>query len=168
MREIFAGIEGNNATTETPPTRCQQTPLQHDNEQGHTNQKRNKPNNKTLPSFLLTNIQSFGIQSLENTYDNEKMGAHEKEKITELEAVLDINDIDVACITETWLTEASKGHILLDNYVHFTKVRTGVQRASGGVSILVKKEIPATQLKIKVPEHLEILWLSLRPHWLPR
>ena len=135
MREILAGIEGNNATTETPPTRCQQTPLQHDNEQGHTNQKRNKPNNKTLPSFLLTNIQSFGIQSLENTYDNEKMGAHEKEKITELEAVLDINDIDVACITETWLTEASKGHILLENYVHFTAVRNGVQRASGGVSI---------------------------------
>merc|ERR1739842_214359 len=26
----------------------------------------------------------------------------------------------------------------------------------------------ATQLKIKVPEHIEILWLSLRPHWLPR
>ena len=41
-------------------------------------------------------------------------------------------------------------------------------RASGGISILVKKEIPATQLGIKVPEHIETLWLSLRPHWLPR
>ena len=67
------------------------------------------------------------------------MGAHDKEKITELEAVLNLNDIDVACITETWLTEDSKDHIRLENYVHFTAVRNGVKRASGGVSILVKK-----------------------------
>ena len=55
---------------------------------------------ETLPTFLLTNIQSFGIHSVDNV--------HEMEKITELEAVLDLNDIDDACITKTLLTEDTK------------------------------------------------------------
>ena len=55
---------------------------------------------ETLPTFLLTNIQSFGIHSFDN--------AHEKEKVTEVNAVLDLKDIDVACITYTLLTEDTK------------------------------------------------------------
>ena len=45
-----------------------------------------------LPSFLLSNIQSFG-----NSAD--------RDKTTELQAILDINKIDIACLTETWLTD---------------------------------------------------------------
>ena len=31
-----------------------------------------------------------------------------KDKSTEIEAILNINKIDVACLTETWLTDTTK------------------------------------------------------------
>ena len=41
-------------------------------------------------------------------------------------------------------------------------------RSSGGVSILIKENIPANKIDIKVPEHIETIWVSVRPNWLPR
>ena len=41
-------------------------------------------------------------------------------------------------------------------------------RHSGGVSTFIHKDIPATKLNVKVPDHLEVLWVSVRPKWLPR
>ena len=46
------------------------------------------PGNKKLPTFLLSNIQSFG-----NSPDTDKT--------TELEAVITQNNIDIACLTQT-------------------------------------------------------------------
>ena len=54
------------------------------------------------------------------------------------------------------------------NYYCFNLVRKNVLRASGGVSILVKEGVPINNLNINVPEHIECLWLSLRPKKLPR
>ena len=110
---------------------------------------------KKLPVFLLSNIQSFG--NSENT-----------DKTTEIEAILDHNAIDVACFTETWLNENTKDQISLNNYVNFHSIRKDVLRSSGGISILVNENIPAKLLDIKIPEHLETIWVSLRPKWLPR
>ena len=46
----------------------------------------NKPaNHKKLPLFLLSNIQSFG-------------NSEDTEKTTEIETVLDLNQVDVACL----------------------------------------------------------------------
>ena len=63
-----------------------------------------------LPLVLLSNIQSFGST------------AH-TDKLTEIESVLNINNIDVACLTETWLSENSKHQILLGNYLSYHSVR---------------------------------------------
>ena len=115
----------------------------------------NKANYKKLPKFLLSNIQSFG--SSENT-----------DKTTEVEAVLDLNDIDIATLTETWLSENNKDQINLNNYVNFHAIRKNTLRSSGGVSILVRENIPANKIDIKVPDHIETLWVSVRPNWLPR
>ena len=114
-----------------------------------------KLNYKTLPKFLLSNIQSFG--SSENT-----------DKTTEVEAVLDLNGIDIATLTETWLSENNKDQIKLNNYVNFHLIRKNTLRSSGGVSILIRENIPANIIKIKVPDHIEALWVSVRPNWLPR
>ena len=97
---------------------------------------------KKLPIFLLANIQSFG--NSENT-----------DKTTEIEAVLDHNSIDIACFTETWLNENTKDQISLNNYVNFHSIRKDVLRSSGGISILVKDNIPAKLVDIKIPDHLE-------------
>ena len=79
-----------------------------------------------------------------------------------------MNNIDVACFTETWLTENTKDQIVMDKYVPFHKVRRNALRASGGVSLFVNEDIPATKLDVNVPEDIESIWISMRPKWLPR
>ena len=83
-----------------------------------------------LPSILLTNLQSFG-----------KPG--KTDKTTELELVLDLNDIDIAVCTETWATDATLKNLEFDEYNMFHSIRNNCSRASGGLSIFVKNTIPA-------------------------
>merc|ERR1711942_287108 len=104
----------------------------------------------------MSNIQSFSNSS-------------KKSKTEEIEATLGLNNIDVACLTETWLTENSKDQIQFENYILFHAVRNKMVRNSGGVTIAVNKEfVSARKLDIDVPEHIESLWISIRPKWLPR
>ena len=113
-------------------------------------------NRKHLPVFFMSNIQSFSNTS-------------KKSKTEEIEATLGLNNIDVACLTETWLTENSKDQIQFENYILFHAVRNKMVRNSGGVTIAVNKEfVSARKLDIDVPEHIESLWISIRPKWLPR
>ena len=111
--------------------------------------------NRKLPVFLLTNIQSFGNSEKTN-------------KTTEIKAILDINNVDVAIFTEAWLTNVSKDNLSMNNYVNFHFVRKNMSRASGGITILVNNNIPSCKLDIDVPEHIECLWITMRPKWLPR
>ena len=111
--------------------------------------------NRKLPIFLLSNIRSFG--NSENT-----------DKTIEIEAILNLNNIDIACLTETWLNETTRDSVSINNYENFHLVRKNTQRSSGGVSILVKDNIPANRVDIKVPDHIETLWVTIRPKWLPR
>merc|ERR1711895_105184 len=62
----------------------------------------------------------------------------------------------------------NKDRMYFKNYDCFNLVRENVRRASGGVSILVKEGIPIINLNIKVPDHIECIWLALRPKKLPR
>ena len=109
-----------------------------------------KTMDKELPIFLLSNIQSFGLYSNKN-------------KITEIECVLNHNKIDVACLIETWLNETTKDLVQFDNYNSFHLIRENANRSSGGVSILINNEMSANKLDINVPNHIECLWLTLRP-----
>ena len=52
--------------------------------------------NKKLPIFLLSNIQSFGT-------------SHKSDKTTEIEGVLEIDNIEIGMFTETWLTNETNG-----------------------------------------------------------
>ena len=63
------------------------------------------------------------------------------DKSTDLAETLRQNNIDFACLTETWLSEANKNKMFFRNYNCFNLVRKNVKRVSGGVSILVKKRI---------------------------
>ena len=112
---------------------------------------------RILPTFLLTNIRSFGNSEL-------------TDKSTQVQLRLDSNNIDVACLTETWLTEDTEDRPskLIDGYLIFNSVRKNIERASGGISLFVKHGIPASKLNIDVPEHIETIWISIRPKWLPR
>ena len=108
-----------------------------------------------LPSFLLTNLQSFGQPG-------------KADKTTELEIVLEINMIDIGVFTETWATDATLKSLDFDNYTMFHNIRKNCLRPSGGISIFVENNIPATKLEVHIPNHLEILYVSVRPSRLPR
>ena len=126
-----------------------------DTKNSHRQTSSTPNDSRALPTFLLTNIQSFG-------------NSGKTDKITEVEAILGVNNVDVACFTETWLNQDTKEQFSLNNYISFHLVRRHTVRVSGGVTISVKMHIPATKLDINVPEHIECLWISLRPKWLPR
>ena len=108
-----------------------------------------------LPRFLLTNIQSFGYSV-------------DTDKTSELQFTLTNNEIDIACITETWLSENTMDYISFQGYTSFHSIRNGVRRASGGVSILVNEDYSIKLLNDDAPNTIENLWVSICQKWLPR
>ena len=58
-----------------------------------------------LPTFLLANLQSIGISG---NYD----------KSPDLCITLEQNNIDIACLTETWLTESNKDKMYFKNTLY--------------------------------------------------
>ena len=115
----------------------------------------NIKNHLPVAVVLLSNIQSFG-----------KSG--KTDKTIELELVLKLNKVQLGIFTETWLDEKTCQHLDIENYTMFHSIRSKALKASGGVSVFVKDDIPASRLNIDVPEHLEVIYVSVRPTWLPR
>ena len=139
------------SSTETAPI----TNFQGSNTSNCHHQKLNESNNtdkmnKNLPVVLLSNIQSFG-RSVKN------------DKTVEVELTLNHNNVDIAVFTETWLCHDTSNQLPFNDYVKFHLIRENVERYSGGVSIFIHKNIPATKLDVKVPEHLEVLWVTVKP-----
>ena len=86
-------------------------------------------------------------------------------KMDELWGVLQHNKIDIAVITESWLKPENEQISQLQEYKTFNKCRE--EKDCGGISVLIKNDIPCTVLQIDSGD-LEILWLAVRPAWLPR
>ena len=102
-----------------------------------------------MPRLLLTNVRSL------------------IPKIEELEVVANVNDADIICITEAWLTPNIPDSALsYSNFVLFRNDRT--VSIGGGVCILVNKNIFCKRLTEFENPNIESLWLSLRPRRLPR
>ena len=77
-----------NLTTTTTPSQITVSTNNSFTNQLNYNTQTNKRN--VLPTVLLSNIQSFG-RSVKN------------DKTTDLETTLNLNSVDIACITETML-----------------------------------------------------------------
>lgn len=84
----------------------------------------------------------------------------------ELAAVLELNHINIAVISETWFKTGAESSGSLDGYNIFTRNRS--TRKCGGVAILIHDNIPATFASLETPPELEVLWVTARPKWLPR
>ena len=115
----------------------------------------NKNSIKCLPIVFLSNIQSFGK-------------SEKTDKTLETEEILRLNNVEIAVFTETWLCKATADRLPFKEYQKFHLIRDNVVRSSGGVSVFVKNKLPASKLKVQVPENLECLWVTIRPKWLPR
>ena len=97
-----------------------------------------------VPSFLVTNVRSLS------------------QKNDELESVAEINQVDIICITESWLTPSCPDPIIsLTNFIHFRKDR--LFSRGGGVCTYINAEIHCGKLEHFEHPDIECLWIVLRP-----
>ena len=105
---------------------------------------------KQLPILFLANIQSIA------------------NKLDETEYILNPLNANIACLTETWLSDKNKSTLSFNKYIAYHLTRDKCARVSGGVSVMLTHDMISSHMKINVPKHLECLWVSCRPTWLPR
>ena len=103
----------------------------------------------SLPSLFVSNTRSL------------------VNKIEDLEIVIK-NDVDIACITETWLTANIADPVVdISGYTIVRKDRAMPKRG-GGVCAFVKSSIGFRTIEELDNPLFECLWLYLRPPRLPR
>lgn len=103
-----------------------------------------------LPKLLLSNTRAL------------------TNKLDELSGVLQINNVDIAIITESWLSSTGAQQSAgITGYTDYHKARPP-DKKGGGVAVYTKDTLPSQPLDIKVPDGLECLWLRLTPAYLPR
>ena len=88
-------------------------------------------------------------------------------KIDEVEGILKHNNVDVAAITETWMSPRIPVECTdISGYNVFRKLRK--EGHCGGVALYIKDTIPSQHLDITLPDGLECLWMRICPQHLPR
>ena len=117
----------------------------------HDNLIKVEPERWTLPKLLNMNAQSC------------------IRKMDEIEVILNEQQIDFACITESWAgEEVPDGALRIDNY-SFPPIRWNRKdRQGGGVVCYVHNNVPYERLLYLNSELFEAVWIKLRPHRLPR
>ena len=107
-----------------------------------------QPKRWKLPSFLLTNLRSL------------------TNKLDDFETVVRLNNPDVVCATETWLSsDVPTESVSMNGFSLFRKDRN---RQGGGIACYVRSSIPCSVLTECDETGLESLWLILRPARMPR
>ena len=92
-----------------------------------------------LPNVLIANVRSLSG------------------KVDELSVIAKVNDVDIICITESWLMD-----LILDctcSLTNFNLFRNDRKSTvGGGICVYINSRMRA----------IESLWISVRPDWLPR
>ena len=106
--------------------------------------------NNTPPTFMLLNARSL------------------VQRMDELELMLNLNNIQIAAISETWFPDTiDSSYFAIPGYTIFSKPRTN--RRGGGVALYLQNNIQTRNLtELTIPEELEIVWVWVRPQRLPR
>ena len=106
-------------------------------------------NNRSLPSVMLANARSLF------------------NKINELEIVAKMQEIDVVCITETWLKDQIPNEAIDCLGMNLCRLdRTNV--AGGGITVFINNTIPFKVRGHSISKSFECIWVTIRPTWLPR
>ena len=77
--------------------------------------------------------------------------------------------IDVACVSETWFkTNTPEENIQVEGFVLYS--RPCPDRLHGGVAlhVYVRDLLHPQPMDVNIPDNLEIVWVHIRPNFLPR
>ena len=89
------------------------------------------------------------------------------EKIDELQAIVDLYNVSIICITETWFKEYI-GDESVSLYGYNLERKDITHGRAGGVACYVKNDVLYKRLdSLEVPE-LEVIWIKIMPKKLPR
>jgi len=89
-------------------------------------------------------------------------------KVDELQAVLQENCVDVACVTETWLKDRVPTDVVsIPGYVMQRNDRRDGRRG-GGVAVLVRQDLACQRLTELEAADVESVWLLFRQLRMPR
>ena len=80
---------------------------------------------------------------------------------------IDDNEVDIACVTETWLSDEVP-HCVTDIDGYTCERRDRVDRRGGGVLTYIRNSIPYHRLSILECDEVESLWLLSRDKCTPR
>ena len=84
-----------------------------------------------------------------------------------LQKIAELNSASVICITETWLSpDIPDRCVSIPGFNLFRRDRIG--SSGGGVCVYLDHEIPFNRLVSCDQSDVESIWISLRPHKLPR
>ena len=111
---------------------------------------RTVPVKSSIPNILICNLRSLSP------------------KIDELDCVMEHNDVDIACITETWLTdEIPESQVSLKDFTLFRKDRP---TRAGGIAAYIRSCIPCVRLlEAELTGAVtETMWLNVKPFRLLR
>ena len=107
------------------------------------------PKRYDIPTILSANVRSL------------------PKKVDEIEQIALLNSVGAICITETWLSpEIPDSSISIPGYNLFRRDR--IEAPGGGVCVYVDQNIPCKLLEFNDQTELESIWISMRPHSLPR
>ena len=88
-------------------------------------------------------------------------------KIDELREVIHNSDVEIACITETWLRDHIDDNVV--NVSGFRLVRLDrINSQHGGVCMYVRNNIQCNIVQDLLDSNFEIVWVHIRPTRLPR
>jgi hypothetical protein len=88
-------------------------------------------------------------------------------KTDELREVIHNSDVEIACITETWLRDHIDDNVV--NVSGFRLVRLDrINSQHGGVCMYVRNNIQCNIVQDLLDSNFEIVWVHIRPTRLPR
>ena len=105
----------------------------------------------SLPSLFLSNTRSL-VNKIEDL----------------VEVVINQNDVDIVCITETWLTNNISNSVVDISDNTLVRKDRSADKRGGGVCTYIKSSIDFTTIDELNDSPFESLWVYIRPSRLPR
>ena len=82
-------------------------------------------------------------------------------KIDEITNLIDVNHVDIACVTETWLSDEVPPCVTgIDGYTCERRDRVDIR--GGGILIYIRNGIPYHRIETLECDEVESLWLLVR------
>ena len=87
-------------------------------------------------------------------------------KVDEIHKIVELNSLSAICITETWLSpQVPDSCVAIPGYNLFCKDQITTE---GGVCIYLDHKVPCKLLESCNQDEVKSIWISMRPHSLPR